>query len=261
LWLVNSAGQLESSVPLPQAPEAPPCPLANEVLVPLAGRIHVARAAGRSAVQDFMLPTGEVPKWVSLSALPDQRVAAVTSAGSIIQLRINEAPRAHRGEVARLELGEAVHLSAVSEGDFFAVADVSHRVSLFNGNLEPQGKRIFEQGVSGPPRLAGGKVFVEVSGGKFLCLNPDERLSPAWELTLPETSVAGILHQNDRFYVALRNGAVLTVDAKSGEVLNRIATGNMISMGPLAAGGSLFVATPDGSIIRLPEGEQKAASP
>jgi outer membrane protein assembly factor BamB len=261
LWLVNSAGQIESTRSLPAVPQAAPCPLGDDVLVPLAGRMHVVRGVGRSPVQDYTLPTGDVQKWVSLSLLPDLRVAAVTSAGSIIQLRINDTAPAHLGEVSRVELKQTVRFPSVSDEKSLAVADTANGVSLFDKELELLGKKVFKQNITGPPLLASNRLFVEVGGRKLVCLKIDDQLTQAWELDLPETGVAGILGEHGHFLIALRSGIVLTVAGQDGQVLNRLTTGNTLTRGPLAAGGSLFVATADGSILRLPKSEREPAAP
>lgn len=253
MWLVNAVGQIEGSPLLAAGPQAPPCPLGDDVLVPMAGRIHVSRPSGRSPVQDFALPTGENRTWVSVSPAADKQAIAVTAEGIVILLRLNDSPRPHLGEVARVDLAQPVKHAAAASENAFAVVDGSSRVSVFESQrLEPRGERQFPGGITNSPFVVGDRLLVEEQQERLHCLEQGGDLPILWSVELPGSGVAGVLQHQDQYIIALQNGAVLTVDPANGQIVSQTETLNRLARGPLATDAGLFVATVDGSLIKLP---------
>ena len=253
MWLVNAAGQIEGSPLLPNAPVAPPTAIADRVVVPLAGRLHVARLSGQAPVQDLSLPVGEERDWVNAVSLGTDQGVAVTSDGVILLLRLQTSPRKHLAEVARIELGQPVSLPAAGDGQWVVVADATDRVSLIRGErLEPLGERTFDGGVSSPPRVAGGVVFIEEGQETLHCIDPNAGVATKWTLDL-QGSVVGVIDAGSAFVVAQQSGTVAVIDKVTGESLREQALATPLSIGPMESGSDVFVGTVDGTLLNVTE--------
>jgi hypothetical protein len=251
LWLINAAGQIEGSPLLPAAPQAPSS-IQDRIVVPLPGRIHVVRLSGQPAVQDFALPTGEDRTWMSLATSGADKGIAVTTDGLVLLLKLENSPRPHLGEAARVELGQQVlHPGSAGDG-LFAVADASRKVSLFDGErLDPRGVRIFDQPVTNRTWIVSGKLFVEEGQHTLHCIEPESSLPSTWILDLKQASVAGIAPRGGSFIIAQQDGTISLVDRGSGNVLRSQSLGSPLANGPLIAGDNVFVGTIDGTLIRV----------
>lgn len=271
LWIINAAGQIEGSPNLPLPPQAAPASIGDRVIVPLPGRIHVARLSGQPAMQDFSLPisgesSGErssgpvsgddAPAWIGIEPAGEDHAVAVTSAGQLVLLKLESSPRPHLGDAARVNLNETViHPGAAGDG-LFAVADASGKVSLFETErLDPRGSREFEQPVTNRTWIVDGKLFVEEGVNRLHCIEPENALPSLWVHDLEGASVAGVAVQGETFVIARQDGVVTFVDRESGEVQRSVNTHSPLSRGPLIVGKDVFVATLDGTLIRIPPGE------
>jgi TolA-binding protein len=267
LWIINAAGQIEGSPNLPAPPQAAPASIGDRVVVPLPGRIHVARLSGQPAMQDFALPIGgesgsgspapgEAPAWVGIEPAGEDRAVAVTAEGQLLLLKLESSPRPHLGDAARVNLNETViHPGAAGDG-LFAIADASKKVSLFETErLDPRGSREFEQPVTNRTWIVAGRLFVEEGMSRLHCIEPESALPSLWMQDLEGASVAGIAVQGETFVIARQDGIVTFVDRESGEVQRSVNTHSPLSKGPLVAGEEIFVATLDGTLIRIQPGE------
>lgn len=252
LWLINSAGQIESSITLPALPEAAPVLIENEIVVPLQGRLHVIRQAGRPPVQELLLPTGTPAHWLNVVATGTRQAAGLLREGVLLNLRLTEGAQPGLEEKARVELGAAARYPLAAAEGMLAVADHNQRVSVFDSQqLEPRGAKVFQQGVAGPPRLAGQRVFVE-EGDQLHCLRIEQDLPTQWSLPLTGARVTEITQAGDQFMIGLRSGEVLRVTAASGEIQQRNPLGAPLEWGPRPFGSSQFAGTRDGSLIQVP---------
>ncbi len=253
LWIINAAGQIEGSPRIPEPLQAPPCALGSRVVLPLSGRLHVARLSGQSAVQDYVLPTGKDHTWRSVTPAGENQVVAVTQRGLVLLLKLQSSPRPHLAEVAKIELGVDVLVSAVSNDQQIAIADASRTLTLFNTTrLDPIATKQFAQPISNQPFFIEGIVFAE-SGGKLLHAMKPEDLSDIFTMPLNLISVAGIAKTESSIVVAQQNGNVSYLNPESGEVTNLQKVNSVLSSGPIQIGKNLFVIAVDGTLFRLNE--------
>lgn len=256
IWILNSIGKIDRSVPLTAGPQGPLAALSARVLVPLQGRLKLASiTSGQSNVEDFTLPTDEMPtaRWRFIAAVNETDVVAALASGDVLLVRYQTTPRHFLGQVARISLGAPIHVRGDSAGSDVVLADGESRVHLLDAaSLSARGSRQFEQPVSNQVFLAGDWVFAETGGRELQCLKRDESLATVWTLPLDGSALAGRpLPTPAGLLVPLQDGRVLIVNPDDGAVSKTIATGQRLAAGPLTVGDDLFVPGVDGSLVRL----------
>jgi outer membrane protein assembly factor BamB/pSer/pThr/pTyr-binding forkhead associated (FHA) protein len=261
IWVLNRLGQIEKQGTLPGNPQASPVPLGKRIIVPIEGKLHVARTGqADTIVQDFQFPTGEKPPvWKQVVAADDKTLVGLTEDGQLLQFRLESNPKPHLAQVAREDLGgPAIGRISMYQGQF-AVGTSSGSLMLFDGaKFNPIGKRTLEPPCSGPSFVTEAGVLTEVGGTELRCLNADGELTDKWKLELPDSSLAGQPQViGGQLVLAFENGTVLNVDPKSGEILKTRSAAGQLDSGPIAIGNQWGLVTWDGSLISLPvEGAQ-----
>jgi len=261
-WTLSATGQIESTSPLPEVPQAVPCAVGDAVLYPVAGGIHVLRPAGQPSVHPFTFPSDEQHVWVSLSAVSDQQAVGVTSKGLVLLLRLNSEPKPYLAEIARRQLDSEVFFPAAVAQGLLAIVDHSRKVTLFSGaNLEVRGSSVFDLSLSNRPWISHGLMLIEEGQQKLSAVEMGNELTCRWTLPLEKTSVAGVADHQGQMVIALQSGRVLSVNPENGEIDRIMETGNALSFGPIrmkkgmnaeeSTEEALSVGTVDGSLIRL----------
>ncbi len=253
IWILNRLGQIERQGTLPASPQAAPVRLGKRVLVPVAGRLHVARTGqGDSAIQDYQFPSGEAPPtWTQVLAVDDKNVVGVTDAGELLQIR--QEAKNSLALVARQALpGPVVGKMVISQGRF-ATACATGDVLLFDATkLEPRGQRKLETSASGAAYVTSAGVVVESGHENLHCLNPDAELTDKWTIKLPDSTLAGQpVEIAGDLVLVFRSGLVLHVNPDNGEIVSEQQAAGRLDSGPLQLGNVWFVTTWDGSLIPL----------
>jgi outer membrane protein assembly factor BamB len=255
LWVLNAVGKLDRSVPLTAGPVAPLGFLSGRVLVPMQGRLKlVSTASGQSVVEDFTLPTEEMPvaRWRSVLTASDTDVVAVLESGDVILARFQSQPRQFLGQVARISLGAPVHVRADAADGLVAVGDGNRTLHLLeSGGLTTRATRQLDAAIANDVYLAGEAIFVATADGKLRCLKRDETLAEQWQLD--GVSLAGRpVAQAQGLLLPLTDGRILTVNPADGAVVSTIETGQGLAGGPFAVDAEWLVPTLDGGLLRLP---------
>src|SRR4029077_1190711 len=126
----------------------------------------------------------------------------------------------------------------------------SRLVMLTAVSLEPVAHVALEGSPAGRPRAAGPLVVVELKTGRLAAFDIAAKLEQRWELPLDGGWLTGDpLFERGRLLVALTDGRVLTVDAQSGQVIDKLDLGQQLSFGPQKWGVNTVVGTLDGSIV------------
>ena len=255
IWVINRLGQIERQGSLPANPQAPPVPLGKRIVVPIEGKLHVARTGQADAiVQDFQFPSGEAPPvWKQVLSANDKTLIGLTEEGILIQIRLEQNPKPHLAEVAREPLpGPAVGQLVMHQGRF-AVACSTGDVFLFDAaQFEPLGRRTMETPTSGAAYVTEAGVLVETGGTELHCLNPDSALSTKWKMALPGTTLSGQPALIDgKLVLAFESGLVCTVNPATGEPVATQQSAGRLDSGPLNLAGTPFLITWDGSLIPL----------
>jgi outer membrane protein assembly factor BamB len=149
-------------------------------------------------------------------------------------------------------------LPVISNGRVFAIG----LGGLFLGLDLRSGRRLWEREVAGQDSLwaAGDWLFVVSSAQNIAAVNADDgRVAwvsdlPAWENEQKrEDSIEwfGPLLAGDRLIVAGTNKQALAVSPYTGETLGRQPLSGAASLGPVLAGGTVFIISDDGRLLAL----------
>ena len=126
----------------------------------------------------------------------------------------------------------------------------------------PSGRRLWEREVAGEdsPWAAGSWLFIVSLEQKMAALNRDDG-RVAWVTDLPRWKDAekqkdpiiwfGPLLAGDRLVVAGTNNQALAVSPYTGKILGQQDLSGAASLGPIVAGGTVFVVTDDGRLLAL----------
>jgi|GEM_PF-981851 len=253
IWVINRLGQVERQGTLPASPQAAPVPLGKRIVVPMAGKLHVARTGqGDSVIQDFTFPSGEAqPVWKQVLAADDKTLIGLTEAGELLQFRLES--KSNLTQIARQRLpGPAVGKLAISQGRFAAACSTGE-LFLFDAiKFEPQGQRTMEIPASGAAYVTEAGVLVETGNEDLHCLNADAELTTKWSIKLSGSTLAGQPMMIDGHLVlAFESGLVLQVNPETGEMVSEQQAAGSLDSGPLPLGDAWFLTTWDGSLIPL----------
>jgi outer membrane protein assembly factor BamB len=149
-------------------------------------------------------------------------------------------------------------LPVISNGRVFAIG----LGGLFLGLDLRSGRRLWEREVAGEDSLwmAGDWLFVVSTGQQIAAVASDDgRVAwvadlPAWENEEKQTdsiSWFGPLLAGDRLIVAGTNETALAVSPYTGETLGRQKLSGAASLGPVLAGGTVFIISDDGRLLAL----------
>ena len=261
IWVINRLGQIERQGTLPASPQAAPVPLGKRIVVPIEGKLHVARTGqADSIIQDFQFPSGEAPPvWKQVLSADDRTLIGLTEAGELLQVRLDPKPKPHLAEVSRQPLpGPAVGKLAMHEGQF-VVACATGDVLLFDAvKFEPQGKRRMETPASGAAYVTEAGVLVETGSEDLHCLKPDAELTTKWSIKLSGSTLAGqpaVINGN--LVLPFKSGLVLNVNPETGAIVSENQAAGSLESGPIALGDISFLMTSDGSLIPLTAAEAK----
>lgn len=257
LWVLSRLGQVDRSYTLDAPLQAPPVPLESRFVLPVAGKLQVSYGPGQPQIQEYALPSdqAEATEWRQVLTVDDSNVIAVTSAGQVLQIRLQTSPRAHLAEITRVDLGSPVDVAGDFADGMIALADSQQRVLIIDPlNLDTKSQRAMPAAISNDVWLAGDALFVETGAAQCHCLDPADGLNPRWAqpVDLQGAGLAGRpLVDGGTVLLARQDGIVQRVDFASGEVQQQIDTGAALGGGPIAVGNERFVPTLDGSLARL----------
>ncbi len=253
VWIVNRLGQADRPVALPQPLEAPPIRLADRLLLPLSGRLHLLRAnSGQTAVQDLALPQGaaETPAWRQVIAVDDVTAIALTQAGELILVNYQTSPQPFLGESGRLSLDAPIDFRGDLSGDRLAVA-ANRRFWLIDAaSLDPRAEQALPNPVSNDLWFAGELLLVETGGTELHAFRVSPELQRVWTLPLSESLAGRPLDESGQLALALQDGTLLSVNRDTGALGQRLSVGQAVTSGVRRIGKELVVATMDGSLVR-----------
>jgi len=149
-------------------------------------------------------------------------------------------------------------LPVVNEGRVYAISMGGLMIAV---DL-PTGRRLWERQVSGEDSLwaAGSWLFVVSLDQRIAAVNRDDgRVAwvtdlPRWDNPEKEKGAItwfGPLLVGDRLVVAGTNRQALDVSPYTGEILGQQPLSGAASLGPVVAGGTVFVVTDDGRLLAL----------
>jgi outer membrane protein assembly factor BamB len=195
----------------------------------------------------------ENSEWRYVAATAENDAVAILASGAVILVRYQTTPRHYLGQVARVGLGAPVHVKGDQAEGLLAVADGDSTLHLFEtDSLNVRAKRKLPAAVSNDVFMAGEWIVAETGRSELHCLARDDSLSTVWTMPLKGASLAGRpLFSGEQLLVPLQDGRVLVVNATDGTIIRTIRTGQGLASGPFNVGGETFVASLDGSLVRL----------
>jgi outer membrane protein assembly factor BamB len=153
----------------------------------------------------------------------------------------------------------AIHgLPVVGDGKVYAISMGGLAVAV---DL-PSGRRLWEREAAGEDSIwaAGPWLFIVSLDQKMAAVNRDDG-RVAWVTDLPQwenpekkkdpITWYGPLLAGDRLVVAGTNHRALAVSPYTGEILGEQRLSGAASLGPIVAGGTVFVVTDDGRLLAL----------
>ena len=149
-------------------------------------------------------------------------------------------------------------LPVVGDGKVYAISvgGLASAIDL------PSGRRLWEREVAGEdsPWAAGSWLFIISLEQKMAALTRDDG-RVAWVTDLPRWKDTekqkdpitwfGPLLAGDRLVVAGTNNQALAVSPYTGTILGQQELSGAASLGPIVAGGTVFVVTDDGRLLAL----------
>ncbi len=255
MWLAGSDGTPREHK-LPKALEAPPVRMAGGYLLPLPGRLRlVGRPAGEPPAEDLPAPIGqnEPPRWLTLAALDETRAAVLSEQGRVARVQFGTAPVPHLEEITHWDAGSPVDIPmGVAGGRLFVIDSTSRLVMLDANSLEPLAQAVLDASPASAPRPVGGLVVVELKTDQLVAYEISGKLAKRWEFALQGGSLAGDpLMIEGKLLIALSDGRVVWLDAKTGEATRTVGLDQRLSFGPQRWGENIVVGTLEGTLIAL----------
>lgn len=255
LWILNAVGQIEGSPRIPEPVQAAPSSIGNRVVLPLNGKISVVRQSGQSAVQDFILPSGESHEWQNLAPVGDDQLVAITKSGLLLLLKLQTSGRASLVEVARLELGSRIVTNVVANDQVIAVVSNTNKLTLFDTvRLDQIASRQFSEPITNHAFLLDGVVVAEV-GRKTMHLMSQSDLQDISTMPLNSVSIAGVTKQGEDLLIGQQNGNVTLIHPGTGEIKQEMQLQSVLQNGVIHAMNQPFWTAVDGTLFQTKSSE------
>ncbi len=255
LWILNEFGQLEQTIDLKTPLDTMPIILGDGIALPFQNKIAVFRKGrGLNTVQEFVLPDqdGVKVKWKQLVTTAKDQCIAITSNGQIIPLQYRTTPVRHLAPLSMNDIKQPIDFKAAVGKNTIAVADASGLLQLLDPKSAQQKAKLqLPSPATNDLWIKEGVLFVETKQN-LSCFDLNSGLKKLWDLKIPNSSLAGSpkIIEN-KLFLSLQNGSLLTVDSKTGKVQKEIKT-------PLPNRGSIvnlekiiLVPTVDGCLYRI----------
>jgi outer membrane protein assembly factor BamB/tetratricopeptide (TPR) repeat protein len=263
IWLVDGIQTEQSVISKPRRRvEAPPLPLGNGLILPLARRLKYVGLSGGFGYEDYEAPfvkgQGDPPRWTHLAALSKTEFVALDSKGRLrrFQLRAAGGRRYLGMAVERLLPNPPGYGCAVHAGKIILADNAGNLQVLNPATLQPAATLKAGGNVSNSLWVVGDRLYAEIAFGKLVCYRIGETLQKAWEL--PLTSQSGLAGPpamiGKSLVVAQRNGTVQLVNPADGKPTASHRLAQPLSDTPRAFGPLLLVPTIDGSLYSIKTG-------
>ncbi|QDT97204.1 outer membrane protein assembly factor BamB family protein [Gimesia aquarii] len=255
LWILNSFGQLEQTIPLKAPLDTMPILIGDGIALPFHKKISVYRKGrGLNTVQDFVLPDDVDAKvnWKQLIPISKNQCIALTSSGQIFTLQYRTTPARHLAVVSMTDNKQPIDFNAGISKNFIAISDASGQLQLLDAKTGQQtGKLQIASPSANDLWITNNLLFVE-SKQKLSCFDISNGLKKRWDLKLSDSSLAGQpAMYEDQILLTLRNGTLITVEAKTGKIQTEFNTPLPTSGATVNLDQIMLVPTVDGSLYRI----------
>ena len=255
LFILNQAGQVSGQHPLSDLPMTDPVLLDDGLVVPLSGRLSVIPlTSSKKTVQDYHVPVGDGQdhRWAYLVRIDGRELIACDSQGRIFRVQLRQGDVPHLAEVAKLELEHPIDVRPILHGEFLYAVDssgVCRQLNVHSFDTDAQ------TALPAPVKnlwLAGDRPLVHAADGKLHCLNDGKSLPDKWTFNLGEEQPTGsIVLKGDVLWIGCRSGAILMLNAQTGEEIKRIALPQSLGLGLRELAGAIHAVATDATLYRL----------
>lgn len=255
MWTFSTSGQLEQRWPLPGVPDLPPAILDEGAVFAISGRLHLTGLSGGRRAEDFLSArNGDNQKpWKSLVALSGTQVLGVNADNELVRVEYRSAPSPALAEISTRAFQYQLEQPLAAGEGFVAAATADGKLVLLQASSLQQ-LAIQELGgvASGPPRISGGLVFVDVAGRGARIFQLDSALTPVGEIPLDGFSTIGVPLQTDTGYLYARQDGTLFLVGEDGvPAASTLRLGQQLQAGFVRIGDHNVVTGLDGSLYSI----------
>ena len=258
LWVVGPLALPQPpEVPLAQALDCPPIRFAGGVLLPIPGRLKLART-GTPVCDDFLAPVntnneGPVRKWKHLIAVDDDTLFVIDSVGKMSKLQYRTGEKTFFQSVSSIDLEQPIDVAPTLHQGRLITADAAGTMRVIDVTAGETREKIALGGPASKPLwIAEPLLLAEVARQKLVAFDAAKPKQPLWTLKLDGVGLVGSPMLFGNVLIAVQqSGDVLRIDAKTGELEKKFALGQIATHGPLRMGNLLLVLTADGSLQHI----------
>ncbi len=253
LWVVGPSALPQAEVPLAQALDCPPIRFAGGVLLPIPGRLKLART-GAPVCDDFLAPVntnneGPARKWKHLIAVDDDTLFVIDSAGKMSKLQFRTGEKTFFQTVSSIDFPQPIDVAPTLHQGKLITADAAGMMHVTDVTAGETRDVALGGPASKPLWIAEPLLLAEVARQKLIAFDAAQPKLPLWTVNLEGVGLVGSpLLIGDALIAVQQSGDVLRIDAKSGKVEQKLALGQIATHGPLRLGNLLVVLTADGSL-------------
>lgn len=255
MWTFSTSGQLEQRWPLPGVPDLPPAILDEGAVFSIAGRLHLTGLTGGRKAEDYLsAQNGDNQKpWKSLVALSGTQVLGVNADNELVRVEYRSSPSPSLAEISTRAFQYQLEQPLAAAEGFVAAATADGKLILLQASSLQQ-LAIQELGgvASGPPRISGGLVFVDVAGRSSRIFQLDSALTPVGEIPLDGFSSIGVPLKTETGYLfARQDGSLFLIGQDGVPAANVLRLGQQLQAGFVRIGDHNVVTGLDGSLYSI----------
>lgn len=253
LWVIGPSALPQAEVPLAQALDCPPLRFAGGVLLPLPGRLKLART-GAPVCDDFLAPVntnneGPVRKWKHLIAVDDDTLFVIDSAGKMSKLQFRTGEKTFFQSVSSFDSPQPIDVAPTLHKGRIITANAAGMMRVLDVTAGESREVPLGGPASKPLWVAEPLLLAEVARQKLIAFDAAQPQQPKWTLNLEGVGLVGSpLLIGNALIAVQQSGDVLRIDSKTGQVEKKLALNQIATQGPLRLGNLLVVLTADGSL-------------
>ena len=253
LWVIGPSALPQAEVPLAQALDCPPLRFAGGVLLPLPGRLKLART-GAPVCDDFLAPVntnneGPVRKWKHLIAVDDDTLFVIDSVGKMSKLQFRTGEKTFFQSVSSFDSAQPIDVAPTLHQGRIITANAAGMMRVLDVTAGESREVPLGGPASKPLWVAEPLLLAEVARQRLIAFDAAQPKLPLWTLNLEGVGLVGSpLLIGNALIAVQQSGDVLRIDAKTGQVQKKLALNQIATHGPLRLGNLLVVLTADGSL-------------
>jgi outer membrane protein assembly factor BamB/uncharacterized Zn finger protein (UPF0148 family)/pSer/pThr/pTyr-binding forkhead associated (FHA) protein len=255
LWVIGPSALQQAEIPLAQALDCPPLRFAGGMLLPLPGKLKLVSPTGSSLSDDFLAPVntneeGPARKWKHLLAIDDDTLLVIDSAGKWAKLQYRTGEKKFFQSTASNSFPQPVDVTPTLHNGRLITADAAGTLRVFDvTTMERRAEIPLGKPASKPLWVAEPLLLAEVARQELVAFDAAQPQQKLWSLKLDAAGVVGRPALiGDALIAVQQSGEILRINAKSGQVEQKLPLGQIATLGPIRLSNLLVVLTADGSL-------------